>query len=524
MPIAKSESLFLLIQSLSKSEKRSFKLYVGRNQDAKDSLYIRLFDLLDKADAADDVFLKQKLGGLSNAAYSNLKKHLFEQLMIVLRLLSKEKKQNFKIREYIDFSYILYGKGLHWQALEVLEKAKKLSRKHFNDFSLLTIVELEKLIQSRHITRTKGDSINELIDQSEYLSTRVSDRIVLSNIRLKLHKQYVEKGHIESREKEIELMENFSASMDKIDESKLEGIEKIYYYQSYVWFHYILDQFEECLKWSIKWVNAFKESEELQRRDVDLYMRGYHYVLTSAYNEKDILVYEKYLIELEQYRHTNYSKLNHNSQIVSFQYVHNGRMNLHFLQGTFQEGLKNIPRTIKRIKLYARKLDYHKVMVIYYKVAWMYIGAEQPEKAISYLDYIIDLTDKSLREDIQCYARIMKLMALFDMQEYNAILKYGMDFQKFYHKLKHPNRVQLAVLQMLETLAKAPLLTQKEILKEDYSKLKLLKENNFEKRAFIYLDVLPWIMSKVTRKNIEESVKEEYHGKIENKNNLKFFN
>ena len=154
----------------------------------------------------------------------------------------------------------------------------------------------------------------------------------------------------------------------------------------------------------------------------------------------------------------------------------------------------------------------------------MYIGAEQPEKAISYLDYIIDLTDKSLREDIQCYARIMKLMALFDMQEYNAILKYGMDFQKFYHKLKHPNRVQLAVLQMLETLAKAPLLTQKEILKEDYSKLKLLKENNFEKRAFIYLDVLPWIMSKVTRKNIEESVKEEYHGKIENKNNLKFFN
>ena len=97
VPISKSESLFLLIQSLSKSEKRSFRLYVGRNQDAKDSLYIKLFDLLDKATEADDILLKKKLGGLSNAAYSNLKKHLFEQLMIVLRLLSKEKKENFKI-------------------------------------------------------------------------------------------------------------------------------------------------------------------------------------------------------------------------------------------------------------------------------------------------------------------------------------------------------------------------------------------------------------------------------------------
>ncbi|MFT4534546.1 MAG: hypothetical protein ACJA1A_000549 [Saprospiraceae bacterium] len=507
MPIAKSESLFLLVKSLSKSEKRSFKLYVGRNQDAKDSLYIKLFDLLDKASGADDLVLKKKLGGLSNAAYSNLKKHLFEQLMIVLRLLSKEKKQNFKIREYIDFSYILYGKGLHWQALEILEKAKRLSQKHYNDFSLLTVIELEKLIQSRHITRTKGDSIDKLIDQSEYLSTRVSDRITLSNIRLKLHKQYVEKGHIESREKEVELMNTFFVNMQTIDESKLEGIEEIYYYQSYVWFHYILDQFEECLKWSIKWVNAFKESEELQRRDVDLYMRGFHYVLTSAYNVKDVPTYEEYLIELEQYRHTNYGKLNHNSQIVSFQYVHNGRMNLHFLNGTFKEGLKDIPSTIKRIKRYSRKLDYHKVMVIYYKVAWMYIGAEEPSNALYYLDYIIDLTDKSLREDIQCYARIMKLMALFDMQEYNQILKYGKDFQKFYDKLKHPNRVQLTVLQMLEKLANAPIFSQKDILREDFEKLKLLKENNFEKRAFIYLDVLPWISSKLERRSIGESVR-----------------
>jgi hypothetical protein len=507
VPIAKSESLFLLIQSLSKSEKRSFKLYVGRNQDGKDSLYIKLFDLLDKTSGVDDILLKKKLGELSNPAYSNLKKHLFEQLMIVLRLLGKEKKENVKIREYIDFSYILYGKGLHWQALEVLDKAKRLSQKHFNDFSLLTIIEVEKLIQSRHITRTKGDSIDELIDQSENLISRVSDRINLSNIRLKLHKQYVEKGHIESREKEVEFMDTFSASMKKIDASKLEGIEKIYYFQSYVWFYYILDQFEECMKWSIKWVNAFKESEELQRRDVDLFMRGYHYVLTSAYNVKEISIYEQYLVELENYRHTNYAKLNHNSQIVSFQYVHNGRMNLHFLKGTFKEGLKNIPRTIQRIKRYANKLDYHKVMVIYYKVAWMYIGASMPKKALEYLDYIIDLTDKSLREDIQCYARIMKLMALYDMQEYNLILKYGKDFQKFYDKLKHPNRVQITVLEMLEQLANTPIFSQKDILKIHFEKLKILKENNFEKRAFIYLDVLPWILSKVKRRSIGESVR-----------------
>lgn len=507
MPISKSENLFLLIQSLSKSEKRSFKLYAGRNSDGKHLLYIKLFEFLDKANDADDTTLKIKLGGLSNAAYSNLKKHLYEQLMISLRLIQKEKKQNFKIREQVDFAYILYGKGLHMQALEVLGKAKAISQKHYNDFSLLTIIELEKLIQSRHITRSKSEPIDKLIKESSELVDKVSDRITLSNIRLRLHKFYIEQGHIESREKEIELRDTFSANMEKINESNLEGIERIYYFQSFVWFYYILDQFDQCLIWSQKWVDAFMDSKELQRRDVDLYMRGYHYLLTSAFNIKKIELFERKLQELEKFRHDNYSKLNHNSQIVSFQYVHNGRMNLHFLKGTFDKGIKNIPSTISRIKRYSAKLDYHKVMVIYYKVAWMYIGAGTSEKSIKYLDFIIDLTDKSLREDIQCYARIMKLIALYEMEEYNKIIHYIKDYQRFFDKMKYCNKVQLTAFELLGNLASVPLFDRREILKRNYQKLELLRSNNFEHRAFIYLDILPWIQSKLEKRSLAEVIK-----------------
>jgi len=236
-------------------------------------------------------------------------------------------------------------------------------------------------------------------------------------------------------------------------------------------------------------------------------MRGYHYVLTACFNIKDISTSENMLSELEDYRHKNYKKLNPNSQIVSFQYVHNGRMNLHFLKGTFLKGMKNIPNTIKRINRYASKLDYHKVMIIYYKVAWMHIGAGIPEKSIKYLNYIIELTDKSLREDIQCYARLMKLMALYDQDRYDLVLEYAEEFSLYIDRMKHSNKVQRKFLVLMKELAGAPVLEKKEIIRKGHQNLLLLTENIFERRAFIYLDVLSWLTSKSKRISIGEAIK-----------------
>ncbi len=49
MPSAKSEYLFFLVRSMTKAEKRAFKLYARRSGGAEGNLkFVRLFDLLDE--------------------------------------------------------------------------------------------------------------------------------------------------------------------------------------------------------------------------------------------------------------------------------------------------------------------------------------------------------------------------------------------------------------------------------------------------------------------------------------------
>jgi hypothetical protein len=56
-----SDTLFQLIHSLEKSEKRNFKLYIKRNSSKDDLKIIQLFDAMDKLSEYDEKLLLKKL-------------------------------------------------------------------------------------------------------------------------------------------------------------------------------------------------------------------------------------------------------------------------------------------------------------------------------------------------------------------------------------------------------------------------------------------------------------------------------
>jgi hypothetical protein len=491
---------------MTKAEKRAFRLYAGRIQGKEQLLYMQLFDLMDKQKSLDEEALKARMPQLNSSRFSNLKRHLYTQILISLRLLQKEKNANIKVREYIDFAYTLYGKGLYMQALAMLEKAKKLALRHHADFSLVTIVEIEKMIHSRHITRSKSEPIEELIAEASELSDTVSSRLKLSNLRILLHKFYVEQGHVKNEEDARLIREHFRKNLPHIAEDQLGMMEKVFLYQSYVWYYYIQNDFLQCRNYALKWVSLFKQSEELRKRDINLFLRGYHYLLTSAYNIRDVENYRDYLEELEVLRKTNYSSFNRNTQIVSFLYVHTGRMNLHFLQGTFDEGVEGIKSTRRRIGKYRTQLDDHKIMVLYFKIAWMYIGKGEPEQAVDYLRYIIEMRNRALREDIQSYARLMFLMAHYDLGNFLILPGLINQFDRYFKKVKEKNKVQNGVLSLFRDLVNAPVLDRRDILRKYYEKLEEVHHDPYEKRSFLYLDILPWLKARIERKSLSEVI------------------
>ena len=146
MPNRSTDALFLLIQSLEKSEKRSFKLFVNRNSGVGDLKIIQLFDALNEMGTYDEEVLLKKNPAIQKQQLSNLKAHLYRELLTSLRLLKQEENIDLQLHEQLDFARILYNKGLYHQSLKILEKIKDLSKANNQVTYLLQALFLEKNI------------------------------------------------------------------------------------------------------------------------------------------------------------------------------------------------------------------------------------------------------------------------------------------------------------------------------------------------------------------------------------------
>ena len=111
MPISNTLSLFKLIKSMTKADKRNFKLYAKRVQGDESLKFIKLFEVLDKMSELDEKKLLDRLPGVNKGQLSNLKRHLYSQILISLRLISIGRLKAIEVREQIDFSQVLYSKG-----------------------------------------------------------------------------------------------------------------------------------------------------------------------------------------------------------------------------------------------------------------------------------------------------------------------------------------------------------------------------------------------------------------------------
>ena len=227
------DNLFVLVKSLTKSEKRQFRLYVGRMGSNQDAKFLNLFQQLDRMRRYEEKVILNK-GIVTKQQLSNLKAHLYKQILVSLRLNPLNKNIRIQIREQLDFATILYQKGLYKQSLKVLEKAKLLAIKYEEKYSAYDIVELEKVIESQYITRSLSNRTETLIMESNLLIKQNNLVTQLSNLSLQLYERLIKAGYAKSDQEFREITQFFYGNLPKLDYDTLGFREKLWYYKAHV--------------------------------------------------------------------------------------------------------------------------------------------------------------------------------------------------------------------------------------------------------------------------------------------------
>lgn len=510
MPNLISDTLFQLVHSLEKSEKRHFKLYIKRSSAKEDLKIIRLFDALDKLSEYDERVLLKNLGDITKPQLSNLKTHLYKQLLASLRLLKTNENIDLKLSEHLDNARLLYNKGLKIQSLHILEKAKELAKANQKINFLVQVISLEKKIETLHITRSTLEKTQMIADESLDISSHIDRVTRLSNLALLLYRWYVKNGHARNEEDEKGIRQFFKSSLPA-DPNAINGFyEKLYLYQSYTWYAFIRQDFLMYYRYSQKWIDVFSENEIMMAVETGHYIKGMHNLLNAHFDLRNFSKFKTTLHQFEEFAKTPAANQHDNFRTHTSIYINSAKINQYLMQGDFREGVKIVPEIEAKLKEYALFVDSHRIMVFNYKFASLYFGAGDYGKAIDYLHKIINDNQPGLRTDLQSYARLMHLLCHYEIGNEEILDSLIKSVYRFMARLKNLTVVEEEIFIFLRHSFKVNAKELKPELKQFLEKIKHLEKNRFETRSFAYLDVISWVESKVTDTPMEEIIHKKY--------------
>ena len=254
--------------------------------------------------------------------------------------------------------------------------------------------------------------------------------------------------------------------------------------------------------------DTFNKTPEMINIHPVFYLKGYNFLLEALALIKYPSKFKNRLNDLLRVVESSSFPRNQNLTALIFIYKYNNLFNLHVLEGDFNKSIKIIPKVLDGIETNKNFIDHHHIMLLYYKIACMYFTVDDYDNCIKYLSKIMKNKNIKMREDLQCFTRVLNLIAHWEAGIDFNLDKIIKDTYNYLDKMNDLHEVQKTILKYLKGLENIYPGEIKGFLRNLHSELKKYEDDPYEKRAFLYLDIISWLESKISSKPLQIIIKD----------------
>jgi len=507
------DTIHELIKSLTKSEKRYFKLLSSRHKIGEENNYILLFDFIEKqAEYDEEVLFKAFKGEAFLNKFSITKKRLYDHILSSLDSFHSTSSVDAQIFKMLHSSDILYNKSLYDQCRVVLRSAEKLAEKN-NRFNLLLEIskKQKRLHENKGYAENSIKDIEAIIERDLYLLDQSSSYSKLWNIKSQLFQLLSQKGVSRTEEDIL----NFKSIIDELVKSTNQDN---FYFETHYLFHHIfsayyfaVNDFSNCLI-HLKTNIDYFENEDYA---IGNHPNSYFSILTNAIFVSEKLGLHKdanlLLEKLKQLPIKINMDNNEDLQIKLFSSVNSIEMSMLTLRGDFRNALKLIPVIERGFMNYGEKISSPRKAFLEFKIATIYLSLNEPSSALKWVNSILNNKQLDQKEDIVCFTQLLDLLIHIEMDN-SQLLPYALkNTQRF---LKSHNRefaFEKVFLQFISKIIKSNDVFEKESIWEEVNnQLSCIEDGSLDSVALEYFDFKSWAESKFKRKSFSQIVFEKF--------------
>lgn len=507
-----NRSLFDLIKSMSKSEKRYFKLHSSKHTIGEVNKYVLLFDYLDNCEDYDEdsVLNHFKHEPFTNR-FSITKKRLYDQILGVLCAYNLSNSIQAQVAQQIHSIDLLYEKSLYDQCARQIRSSEKLAKKyHLDEFILILQKKKQRLIATQGYSSFSEKDAEEIQQDVANSLDGIQKIHHLWNIKSRLFSRLTQNGIVRCEEERSYYDELCGFLVD--NDSEPERIEEKYLVNHILsGYYYAIGSFESSLGCLEDNIELFKTTS------IDQYFEPNRYfsILTNAIYIADKLgLHTKSMIYLGELKKVA-SELDANDdlQIKLFSSTSSIELSLFLRKGQFEKAHQLTEEIENKIVLFGDKLTPSRQAFLHFKCSVAYMGVGEYSQALKSINKILNNSKVDQNEDIIGFSLLLELFIHLELM-HTKLLEYALkNVQRHFRKRQRLFEFEKTVIHYIGKLIKCEsILEQKIIWELMVDKMKTLtSQNQFESIALDYFDFQSWAESKSKNQKFETIIQRKYN-------------
>ena len=504
-----SDKVFQLVKSLTKPEKRYFKVYTSKQAGDKNNHQL-LFDAMDKQDEYDEELMKKGLKSSLANSLPTAKTRLYDALLRALDSYHANSSIDAQLKRTLHCAEILYKKGLYDQSQKLLDGAKKLAYRYDKHTSLLEIFMWEKLLIEKDNYENIGD---DELEAMMHENTRITKMIEVYNdfwgIKSRLF-------HILNKRGKARTEEGLKKLKSIIDDTLLNRKAAHIFHQSeylynhiYSAYYFGVGDYTNSFKYLKANVDHIEANLDKFQEEPNIYFSILTNIVYVASQLKDFEAVFFYLKKLRELPDTLDIKNNEDLEIKLFSSANSIELTIYFLTGEFEKGLEIIPQIETGLILYENQLNSVRKAFFYFNIAIIYFGAKKYNDALKWTNRLLNDIDISKSLDIYCFGQLLNLLIHIELNNKN-LLPYALrSTQRYLSTRNRYFKFESSFLDLIGKLLRSPdRIAENEQYEVFLEKMRELEDDQLERSAFEYFDFISWAEAKSSGREFGDVVRE----------------
>ncbi len=505
-----SNELFDLIKSMTKSEKRFFKLSSSLQQGNKN--YMKVFDFIFAQKEFDEEALKVEFAGERFIKHlPSEKNHLYRLIMKALRAYHADNTISSRLKEEIKNIEILYKKALFLECDKVLMKAKRLAIEHEKFYYLFELLNWEKiLLEEAYESGEFGKDIDALIREEQEVIEKLRNLAAYHVLYSKINYVFRSGGYVrnEADRALVEEISHHPLILGRNTALSFRAATICYYIQGFC-AKANVDNKTALMKFT-KVKDILDQNPAICSDLTQRYMRTLSNIL-SLQTELDLIVEAENMIHFmrEMSHHSNFRS--DDIAALTFRSTYLAELKLYAKKGDFNKALETVEHIIAVMGTKNARIHKEHELHFLNAIAATYFGAGRNKEALQWLNRVLNDNENNLRQDVYGYARIFNLVVHYELGNYDLLEYIIKSTYRYLSKRQRDHDPEMTILNYIKLLARASKSgDSRAVFIEFAEELNTCLTHDSSRIILSHFDYPLWIQSKIEGITLVEAAQRKY--------------